>query len=566
MLKAQHLGRYRDLALIFTRYGRKDFKLHMKPSDLLVADAGTEVELAPDVQARAKAFSETLKGMGPTYIKFGQLLSTRPDIVPPEYVAALEELQDSLQPFSFAEVEKTIESELKVRLSKAFESFEATPIAAASLGQVHRATLRDGKEVVVKVQRPGVRESIEKDLDVFDEIAIFIDSHSAVGHKMNLIETVAQVRSTLLNELSYVREAHNMEAMRINLAEYQQIYIPAVVHDLTTERVLTTELIHGRKVSKLTPLSIIDNDYAELAAVLTRSYLKQICVDGFWHSDPHPGNVFLRETEEKGAQLVLLDFGMVSRIGGAFQDDIIKLLLAVTTNRGAEVAETLRNMGTVQEGFDQDRFVREISTFVTQYHDADLKQINTGQMIFSVISVANSNEIQVPSELAMFAKTMLHLDSITRKLDPDFDAQKVIRDYAEDLVGKKIRQKFHPRNFYTALLDLNQLAIDLPRRARDVVEQTATGKLTLAIKLTQAEELLSGMQKIANRITVGLVLAALIVGSSLMMRVPTRIQLFGYPVLAMIGYLTASAIGLYLVISVLQQDRRDRHKARAKAK
>lgn len=564
MLKAEHAGRYTELALLFTRYGRKDFTLQTRPGEVPSA-APEEAELAPDVVARARAFAETLKSMGPTFVKFGQLLSTRPDIVPLEYINVLEELQDSLEPFSFAEVETTIENELKVRLSKAFASFDATPIAAASLGQVHRAAMRDGREVVVKIQRPGVREVIEKDFEVFDEIAAFLESHSAIARKMNLCATAGQVRHTLLAELDYRQEARNTEILRRNLSEFPEIHVPIVLHDLSTERVLTTEMISGRKVSKLSPLSVIEHDYVELAAVLTRAYLKQICVDGFWHSDPHPGNVFLREVEE-GMQIVLLDFGMTSRISTPFQDEVIRLLLGISTNRGQEVAETCIRLGTVQEGFDHDKFINDISTFVTRYHDADLKQVNTGQMIFSVIAIANMNELQVPSELAMLAKTLLLLDAITRKLDPRFDAQKVIREYSEDLISKKVVQKFHPRNFYTPLLDLNQLVIDLPRRTRDLLDQAVTGRLSFTMKLSQADDLLAGMQKIANRITIGLVIAALIVGSSLMMRVPSRVQLFGYPILAILGYVVASAIGLYVVISTLMKDRRDRDRAKAKAK
>lgn len=564
MLKAEHAGRYTELALLFTRYGRKDFTLQTRPGEVPSAPV-EDAELAPDVVARARAFAETLKSMGPTLVKFGQILSTRPDIVPLEYIKVLEELQDSLEPFSFAEVETTIENELKVRLSKAFASFDATPIAAASLGQVHRATMRDGREVVVKVQRPGVREVIEKDLEVFAEIAEFLEAHSTVAHKMNVVATVSHVRNTLLAELDYRQEARNTEILRRNLSEFPEIHVPIVLHDLSTERVLTTEMISGRKVSKLSPLSVIEHDYVELAAVLTRAYLKQICVDGFWHSDPHPGNVFLREGDD-GMQIVLLDFGMTSRISGTFQDEVIRLLLGISTNRGQEVAETCIRLGTVQEGFDHDKFVNDISTFVTRYHDADLKQVNTGQMIFSVIAIANMNELQVPGELAMLAKTLLLLDAITRKLDPRFDAQKVIREYSENLISKKVAQKFHPRNFYTPLLDLNQLVIDLPRRTRDLLDQAVTGRLTFTMKLSQADDLLAGMQKIANRITIGLVIAALIVGSSLMMRVPSRVQLFGYPILAILGYVVASAIGLYVVISTLMKDRRDRDRAKAKSK
>lgn len=566
MLKTRHIGRYRDLLLLFTRYGRKDFRLRTSPDELPPAPQENG-EFEPDVRARAEAFANSLKEMGPTYVKFGQLLSTRPDIVPPEYIAALESLQDDLAPFSFADVERIVEQELEVRISKAFESFEATPIAAASLGQVHRATLRDGREVVVKVQRPDVDTQVHRDLQVFTEIADELERHTEIGRKMNLSGAIHQAKLAMFSELDYIQEARNTETLRNNLSDFPAIYVPAVVHDFTSKRVLTTELVKGKKVSKLTPLALIEGDFAELASVLTRAYLKQICVDGIWHSDPHPGNVFIRENPETGdPQLVLLDFGMVSRINDEFQDEVIKLLLAISSNRGTEVADACVRMSEMQERFDAVKFTRDISTVVASVHDLEARDINTGQLIFNVINIANENQLRVPSELTMLAKTLLHLDGITKKLDAAYDPQQVTRDYAEQLIAQKLTQKFNPRNFYPALLDLNQLALDLPHRAREIVDLAATGKLAFSVKLPQAEELLGGIHKIANRITVGVVIAALLISSSLMMRVQTTFTLFGYPGLAVAGYILASAAAFYLVVSILLHDRRDQEKAKFKAK
>ena len=564
MLRTRNIGAYRDLLVLFTKYGRKDFRLTLQPEDLLVADHENGA-MEPDVKARAQAFAASLKAMGPTYIKFGQILSTRPDIVPPEYIAALESLQDSVEPFSFADVERIVEEELGARISKIFESFESTPMAAASLGQVHRAVLRDGREVVVKVQRPNVREEVKKDLEVFRDIAQTLEEHTDVGGKMNLVGAIDQAKITLMNELNYVQEARNTDVLRHNLADFPLIYVPTVVHDLTSQRVLTTELIHGRKVSKLTPLQLIEHDFAELAAVVTQAYLKQICVDGFWHSDPHPGNVFIRDLDGQ-SQVVLLDFGMVSRISEAFQDEIIKLLLAISSNRGAEVAEACIRLSEVQERFEATKFVREISVIVATFHDVDVQQINVGQLLFNVITIANNNDLKAPAELAMLAKTMLHLDAITKRLDPKFDPQTVIREYAERLMTQKLRQKFNPQNFYPALLDLNQLILDLPRRTRQILDLTAASRLTFGLKLTQAEEFLAGIHKVANRITVGVVIAALLLSSSMIMRYPARLQILGYPAFAVFGYVIALAAAIYLIVSTLMRDRKDEERAKMKGK
>ncbi len=564
MLKPRYLGVYKDLLVLLVKYGRKDFRLSVSPEDFLEPAPETET-IEPDVKARAEAFANSLRTMGPTYVKFGQLLSTRPDIVPHEYILALESLQDDLEPFSFADVERIVEEELGVRISKAFETFESTPLAAASLGQAHRAVLRDGREVVVKVQRPNVREQVRKDLEVFTEIANELEKHTDLGRKMSLVGAIEQAKLVMYSELNYLQEARNTDILRENLASFPQLYIPVVIHDLTSSRVLTMELVKGRKISKLTPLALVEGDYAELAGVLTQAYLKQICVDGIWHSDPHPGNVFLRELDGS-PQIVLLDFGMVSRISHEFQDEVIKLLLAISSNRGNEVAEACVRMCEPQERFDPVKFAREISTLVATMHDVSASEINTGQLLFNVITIANNNELKAPAELTMLAKTLLHLDAITKKLDPDYDPKRVIRDYAEQLMSQKLAQKFNPRNFYPALLDLNQFVLDFPHRAREIVDLTAAGRLSFGIKLTQAEEFLAGIHKIANRITVGVVIAALLVSSSLMMRVPTSFTIFGYPGLAVVGYLLASAAGFYLVLSTMLRDRKDQEKAKFKGR
>jgi predicted unusual protein kinase regulating ubiquinone biosynthesis (AarF/ABC1/UbiB family) len=571
MLKPRNLGAYRDLLLLFTRYGRKDFRLNVSTEDLF-APSADEAPIEPDVQARAKAFAESLQRMGPTYVKFGQLVSTRPDIVPPEYINELETLQDNIPPFSFADVERIVEEELGVRISKAFAEFDSTPLAAASLGQVHRAQLRRGgddadniRDVVVKVQRPNVNEQVHKDLEVFTDIAQELERHTDIGRRMNLVAAIEQAKLAMFSELNYLQEARNAETLRSNLEQFPEIYIPEVIHDYTSARVLTMELVKGRKVSKLTPLALLEGNYAELAGVLTRAYLKQICVDGIWHSDPHPGNVFVRETDD-GPQIVLLDFGMFARISSEFQDEVIKLLLAISSNRGAEVADACVRMSEVRERFDPIKLTRDISTIIAAVHDADSSRLNTGQLIFNVVSIANNNDLAAPPELTMLAKTLLHLDAITKKLDPAYDPQRVIRDYGEQLMTQKLAQKFNPRNFYPALLDLNQFVLDLPHRAREIVDMTATGRLTFGIKLSQAEEFLSGIHKIANRITVGVVIAALLISSSMMMRIQTRFQIFGYPGLAVAGYLIAAVAGVYLIVSVLMKDREDRERAKLKGK
>ncbi|MBV9774734.1 MAG: AarF/ABC1/UbiB kinase family protein, partial [Gemmatimonadetes bacterium] len=328
-LRPEHLKRYVELGRLLVKYGRAD----------LVRDAGLDealgdepAALAPEHASAPEELARDLERLGPTYIKLGQLLSTRADLLPPQYVEALSRLQDDVAPFPFEEVERIVTSELGVRISKAFASFDPEPLAAASLGQVHRATLRDGQEVAVKVQRPGIREQIVEDLDALGDIAEFLDRHTEAGRKYGAEGVLIEFRRTLISELDYRAEAQNLRTLRDNLDGFPSIVIPGPVADYTTSRVLTMEYVPGRKVTQLSGVARTELDGNALAEELFRAYLKQILVDGFFHADPHPGNVFITPDRRIG----LIDVGMVGRAAPEMQDRLLKLLLAVSEGRGEE--------------------------------------------------------------------------------------------------------------------------------------------------------------------------------------------------------------------------------------
>src|SRR5713101_3707851 len=345
-VKAEHLKRYRDIAALFMKYGRSE----------LVKNAGLEDVLAPEPAAPppgeaelAEQLAADLEKMGPTFIKIGQLLSTRADLLPLPYMEALARLQDKVEPFAFLEVEKIVSAELGVRLSKAFAEFEPEPIAAASLGQVHRAALRDGRQVAVKVQRPGIRDEILKDLEALAEIAAFADQHTEMGRRFGFTTILEEFRKALLRELDYRLEARNMEILATNLRAFERIVVPLPVADYTTSRVLTSDYIRGEKITKLSPLVRTEIDGEVLASQLFRAYLQQILVDGFVHADPHPGNVFL--TDDK--RVALLDLGMVTRIPPGMQEKVLRLLLAISEGRAEEAATVAITLGDAQPLFDE---------------------------------------------------------------------------------------------------------------------------------------------------------------------------------------------------------------------
>ena len=290
-----HVTRYRQIAMLMLRHGRGDL-VRSAGMDAVLDDDRSEGD--PDAAAR---LADDLEAMGPTFIKLGQLMSSRVDLLSPPYIDALSRLQDDVAPFSFEEVEEIIGNELQVRLSNVFPTFEAKPLAAASLGQVHRATLRDGREVVVKVQRPGIRERVREDMEVLADLAGFLDKHTETGRRYGLAQLLEEFRKALVDELDYRREADNLSRMRELVAEQELIVVPEPFPDLTTSKVLTMEFIDGKKVTDLGPLARLELDGAPLADQLFKAYLDQVLVQGVFHADPHPGNVLVTPDGRLGA-------------------------------------------------------------------------------------------------------------------------------------------------------------------------------------------------------------------------------------------------------------------------
>jgi predicted unusual protein kinase regulating ubiquinone biosynthesis (AarF/ABC1/UbiB family) len=554
-LQPEHLKRYAQIGRLLVKYGRADFVRDAGLDELLReeedADAGEPAE-AP----AAEELASDLERLGPTFIKLGQLLSTRADLLPPAYVEALSRLQDDVEPFDFAEVERIVTSELGVRLSKAFTTFEPTPMAAASLGQVHRATLRGGREVAVKVQRPHIREQIAEDLDAMDELAGLLDAHTELGRRYGLEAMLDEFRTTLLRELDYRREAQNLTTLADHLQSFEMIVVPRPVESYTTSRVLTMDFVPGRKVTELGPLTRMEIDTADLAEALFRAYLKQILVDGFFHADPHPGNVLVTPDGRLG----LIDVGMVGHVAPAMQLSLLKLLLAVSEGRGEEAAELALRIGEPLRDFDETDFRRRVSAQVAALQGATARQIEIGRIVIELARGAAEAGVRLPPELTTLGKTLLALDQVGRTLDPDFDPNASIRRNAAETMQRHLRKQASPANLLSAALEMNELVQQLPSRANQVLETLAENRLRVTVDAIDEVQLMNGLQKIANRITLGLVLAALIIGAAMLMRVETRFRIFGYPGLAMLLFLAAAIGGILLVLNIVLHDERRAHR------
>jgi predicted unusual protein kinase regulating ubiquinone biosynthesis (AarF/ABC1/UbiB family) len=549
-----HWKRYKEIALLLWKYGRSDLARRVASANEF------ELDLAPEegtTDARKPAeLADDLERMGPTFIKLGQVLAGRSDLVPPAYVEALQRLQDRVQPFSFAEVEAIIEEELGVRMSKAFQEFAAEPMAAASLGQVHRAVLRNGRPVVVKVQRPGIRRQIAEDFAVLEQVAGFLDEHTEIGERYRFRAVIDEFKTTLRQELDYEQEARNLVAVGRNLEEFDRITIPQPVADYCSSRVLTMDFVRGRKVTELSPLAPLDLDGEQLAAQLLRAYLQQVLVDGLFHADPHPGNVFITDD----GRVALLDLGMVGHTSPGMQENLLKLVLAVSEARGEEAAEVVIAISEQLETFNPAELRRQVARLVALRADQSVGDMKVGASLQSLSARARENGLIVPGELTLLGKTLLQLDDVGRTLAPSFNPNAAIRQHAQEIMTQRVRKDLTQGNFFATVMETKHFLAAFPGRMGRILDAVADAKLEVKVKAVDANHLLDGMLRIANRISAGLVLAALIVGAALMMRVETRFTLFGYPGLAILCFFAASAGGLWLVGSILFQDRKSRRK------
>ena len=587
ILSPRYVPRLAATVGLFTRYGLADFAKQQGLEGLArEPEPGEDHGGSPDV---ARAFRKRLVELGPAYIKLGQVLSTRPDLLPDSYIRELEKLQDDVDPIPVEVVKETIETELGGRLSKLFASFDDEPLGTASLGQVHAAELRDGRPVVVKVQRPHIRNLLADDLAFFDELATFLSEHTSAGSRIDLIGIVQQLERALADELDYRVEARNVATFRRSLAEFPRILVPRVIEAYTTERVLTTERVRGAKIDSISPLTRLEHDFHPVAEDLTRAYLKQITIDGHFHADPHPGNVFVvlpdatnpmtpsevkatdRRAVERPAvtplsrlehaaqreaapqpadvdvKLALIDFGMTARLGTTLREQVVRLLLDLADNRGDDAADTLVEIGTELPGFDREAYVREIAALLARSYNLTIGELDAGKVLYELINISYQRGVRLPAELTLLAKALFNLDAVTKAIDPLYSPIPTIREFGNQIVADRARRDLNPRRLYELATQGADLLVALPHRLDLITARMAANEFETRVDVPQFTLMMQALQKVANRVFSGLVLAGLLVASAMLM--PYRRSL------ATSGFVLAGAIGIWMVLAILWSDR-----------
>lgn len=545
LLGIKNLKRYSEIVPLLVKYGRKDLEVDFEiaPED---AKKYREAKEIPN----PKELSNDLQKLGPLFVKLGQLLSTQTDLIPPEYEEELAKLQDKANTFPYAKVEEIFEEEFGIKISKAFKEFNPEPIASASISQVHRAVLRSGRVVAVKVQRPDIQAQVVEDINILEEIAHFLEDHTAWGKKYRLNEKIEDLKKTLYDELNFEKEASNLKTLRENLKEFKDIIIPEPIPDYTTSRILTMDFIEANNITLLSPVVKMEMDTEHLANELFRAYLKQILIDGVWHMDPHFGNVYLTPD----AKLALLDMGMVGHIPQQMQRNLIKLIIGIGQGKGEEVAEVVARLGFKGKEYEFRNLQDKISKLVSEYQGVQLAEMPFGKVLVKIARISASCDIILPSQFNALGKTLINLDQVGKALAPHFEPTEAIRRYSEELINRQMQKDSEPLSFFHSIMESAELAQKLPSKIITFLDQVSHNEFKVKIDAIDETKLMEGFQKIANRITMGLILASMIIGGALLMRVDTEFKIWGYPGLAILLFLSATFGGFFLMMYTIFYD------------
>lgn len=550
----RHLRRYREIAQVLIRHGLGELVdlLELQPylafPRRLVRQWRQE---APPLGAPQR-LRLALEELGPTFIKLGQVLSTRPDLIPPAYVSELAKLQDTVPSEPWERIREQIESELGQSIAEALASLEEEPLAAASLAQVHSATLHGGDPVVVKVQRPGIEEVIDVDLEILQDVAQLVEGRVPLTRMYDLPEIARDFATTLRMELDFYREAHNAEHFRDSFAGEPYLYVPEVNWDLTTRRVLVMERISGIKIDRIETLDRAGLDRRRIAVRAARMVLKEVLEDGFFHADPHPGNFVVMPGEVIGA----MDFGMVGQLSQRLRSDLTRLYIAAVQMDASSVVDQLIRMGATTQSVDRAALRRDLTRLLRKYRGLPLEAIHAQEVMRDVTPIAFRHHLRLPSELWLLGKTLAMMEGIALKLDPSFD----IIGFSRPHIRRFLVRTIFPGNLVPRLLktggDWSDLLGLLPRIGSQLLLQAERGELGMTLEHKGLDQALNRLDRSANRISLSVLLAALIVGLALLIPAFNLAEEVGLATIVVIaGFVGVSLLGVWLAFSIWRSRR-----------
>lgn len=539
------LKRSRQIVLVFLRYGMDHFIDRTKIN--FSVKIKKKKRIPPDLSA-PKRLRMALEELGPTFIKFGQILSTRPDLLPPSYIKELEKLQDeALELQSFAPF-SLIRQELGGEPKKIFKHFQEKPISTASLSQVHKAVLFNGEKVAVKIQRPNITELIELDLDILEDLTGVLKNrfHNNWNYHPKLM--VDEFRRAINKELDFTFEGYNLEKFKNNFADFDYVKFPGVYWNLSTQKVLTMEYVQGIKISRLPADEPEKYNREKIAENLAKVFLKQILEDGFFHADPHPANIFV----QPGNKLVFLDVGMVGYLDEKTATNGARLLQSMADKNIDQSVRSLKNMGILMRDAEQVRLKQDLRELMERYVDVPLKHLEIKQVTQDILRIMVVHNLTLPPNLILIIKSLSMIEANSKQLYPDFNMITV----AKPLVKKLMRKKVGPKELFKKgkiiMGEGMELLEELPEDVLDIVRKTQEGTLTMNFEHKGLESMVDKIDHLGNRVAFSLIIASLIIGSALVLQQEVPPIIFGYSAIGIIGYLLAALLGLGLVASIVK--------------
>lgn len=552
--KIQNIDRLRHILQVLAKYGfgyiidRLKIDQNIVSKGLIRFGPVKKLDIfGMPVPVRAR---KVLEELGPTFIKLGQILSTRPDVIPLELCKEFEKLQDDVPSFEYKKVEEVIRNELKNPVDTIFNNFSRTPVAAASLSQVHFAELKTGEKGVVKIQRPDIRKVITTDLKILDGLAKSIEKHIEEGKIYNPVGIVNEFKETILKEIDFNAEATHIVRFQLNFKDSNTVYVPKIFHDLSTGRVLTIERIEGTKITDIESIEKSGLDRKQISVNVADAVLKQIFVDGFFHADPHPGNIFVIEDNK----IVFLDYGMIGRIDEATKDQLANILTAIIERDVPEISDAFMAMGIIDE-VDIRKLNIGFAELMDSYHGVPLNELRIGPLLVGIVKLVSQYKMKIPPDLFLLAKTMLTIESVSRSLNPEFNMTVQAKPFVENLLKSRYSPKKIAKEIRKFAKDLYRFKSTFPKDLNIILSKIKKGTLNIDFEHHGLENFILHMDKVSNRIAFSLIIAALVIGSSIIMQTDKGPLFLGFPVLGIIGFLVASILGLGLAIAILRSGR-----------
>lgn len=546
----KHLGRYRQVVAVLIKYGFGEVLDRMNIAGYL--QLGGRRLFARKAEVTSQSWTErirlALEELGPSFVKMGQIMSTRPFLIPPDLVEELSKLQDQVAPFAFDEVKETIEEELEKPLKELFAEFSAEPIAAASLSQVHRACTNDGVDVAVKVQRPNVRAIMEKDLSILRDFATLLERYIPESRQFEPVAVVDELWKSTKKEIDFGAEARNIEVFARNFEDDERIFVPAVFWELTTSRILTTEYISGIKISRRAELEKNGLDPAEITKIGGELVAKQVFEHGFFHADPHPGNLFALP----GNRIAPVDFGMMGKLSRSSLELIADMLIAATSDDTRRLVRVLQNHELISDNVRVATLEADLALFLQRFHGIPLAKVNMRALMSDAFEIMTTHQIKLPPELTMLGKALVTYEEVARGLNPEYNFVEELQPAIERFASRKFEPGSILRDMGNYVVDLRDLMINVPFEMRRIVRNLRRGELSIAFQHRGLERLISELEKASNRIAFALIIAAIIVGSSLIMTRDFGWKIYGVPILGLIGFIVAGILGLWLAIAILR--------------